>query len=137
MFDSLRDIIKWVIITLLIVLIVFLLIKISGGSSENKKDSLNDDLIIRKERIVVDVDLNYELKIVLIIKIFQRYILNLSEICYNKSLKFQDLIFKDLIQEYENERTYSSQDRVQDTYTACETVYKIKIQLYIRQYTTY
>ena len=42
MFDSLRDIIKWVIITLLIVLIVFLLIKISGGSSENKKDSLND-----------------------------------------------------------------------------------------------
>jgi hypothetical protein len=46
MFDSLRDIIKWVIITLLIVLIVFLLIKISGGSSENKKDSLNDDLII-------------------------------------------------------------------------------------------
>ena len=46
MFDSLRDIIKWVIITLLIVLIVFLLIKISGGSSENKKDSLNDDLVI-------------------------------------------------------------------------------------------
>ena len=46
MFDSLRDIIKWVIITLLIVLIVFLLIKISGGSSENKKDSLNDDFVI-------------------------------------------------------------------------------------------
>ena len=46
MFDSIRGLIKWVIITLLIVLIVFLLIKISGGSSENKKDSLNDDLVI-------------------------------------------------------------------------------------------
>ena len=46
MFDSIRGLIKWVIITLLIVLIVFLLIKMSGGSSENKKDSLNDDLVI-------------------------------------------------------------------------------------------
>lgn len=45
MFDSIRGLIKWVIITLLIVLIVFLLIKISGGSSENK-DSLSDDLVI-------------------------------------------------------------------------------------------
>lgn len=46
MFDTVRGLIKWVIITLLIVFIVFLLIKISGGSSENKKDSLNDDLVI-------------------------------------------------------------------------------------------
>lgn len=46
MFDSIRGLIKWVIITLLIVFIVFLLIKMSGGSSENKKDSLNDDLVI-------------------------------------------------------------------------------------------
>ena len=42
MFDTIRGLIKWVIIGLLIILIVFLLIKISGGSSENKKDSLND-----------------------------------------------------------------------------------------------
>ena len=42
MFDTIRGLIKWIIIGLLIILIVFLLIKISGGSSENKKDSLND-----------------------------------------------------------------------------------------------
>ena len=41
MFDTIRGLIKWIIIGLLIILIVFLLIKISGGSSENKKDSLN------------------------------------------------------------------------------------------------
>ncbi len=46
MFDSIRGLIKWVIITLLIIFIVFLLIKISGGSSENKKDNLKDDLVI-------------------------------------------------------------------------------------------
>lgn len=43
MFDSVKGLIKWIIITLLVILIVFLLIKISGGSSENKKDSLNND----------------------------------------------------------------------------------------------
>ena len=42
MFDTIRGLIKWIIIGLWIILIVFLLIKISGGSSENKKDSLND-----------------------------------------------------------------------------------------------
>ena len=42
MFDTIRGLIKWIIIGLLIILIVFLLIKISGRSSENKKDSLND-----------------------------------------------------------------------------------------------
>ena len=42
MFDTIRGLIKWIIIGLLIILIVFLLVKISGGSSENKKDSLND-----------------------------------------------------------------------------------------------
>ena len=46
MFDTIRGLIKWIIIALLIIFIVFLLINISGGSSENKKDSLNDDLVI-------------------------------------------------------------------------------------------
>ena len=46
MLDTIRGLIKWIIIALLIIFIVFLLINISGGSSENKKDSLNDDLVI-------------------------------------------------------------------------------------------
>ena len=47
MFDTIRGLMKWIIIALLIIIIVFLLINISGGSSENKKDSLNnDDLVI-------------------------------------------------------------------------------------------
>ena len=46
MLDTIRGLIKWIIIALLIIFIVFLLFNISGGSSENKKDSLNDDLVI-------------------------------------------------------------------------------------------